>query len=600
MSTQPDFTTRPEIRGHFGAVATTHWLATGVAMSVLERGGNAFDAAVAAGFTLQVAEPHLNGPGGEMPALFYAASEGRVRVLSAQGTAPAGATIDTFRNLGLDLIPGSGLLPAVVPGAFDGWLMMLRDYGTMKLGDVLGYAIDYAENGVPVLPKMAVFMARVEDLFKTEWPTSAAVFLPNGQAPKAGEWFCNPALAATYRRILAEAEAAPGGREAQIAAARQAWYQGWVAEAVDRFYGGDPILDASGRAHRGLMTGQDIANWSAHYEDPVSTEFGQYTVQKCGFWSQGPVMLQQLGLLREMDLASMAPDGPDFVHTYVEATKLAFADREAWYGDPDFTDVPAETLLSEAYAAERRALIGATASMELQPGSPDGRTPDIRAALAPDGDTGPIGHYWALGEPTVSADGTSRGDTVHLDVTDRWGNMVAATPSGGWLQSAPVVPELGFCMSVRAQMFWLDEGAAASLAPGKRPRTTLSPSMALRDGQPYLAWGTPGGDQQDQWSTWFFLQHVVHHRNLQAAIDAPSLHSDHAPSSFWPRGRHPGQLAIESRFPQSTLDELERRGHKLVVGAPWSEGRLSAVARSGKILKAGSNARGMQGYAAGR
>lgn len=594
------FTTRPELQGKFGMVTTTHWLASAAGMAVLEKGGNAFDAAIAAGFTLQVAEPHLNGPGGELPAVFFANKDGRPRVLCAQGSAPAGATIEAFEKLGLDLIPGSGLLPAVVPGAFDGWLRLLADYGTMSLREVLTYAIDYAEAGVPVLPKIAEFARRVAPLFRDHWPTSAEVYLKDGNPPAVGEWMTNRTLAATYRRILDEAEAASGDRLRQIETARDIWYKGWVADAIDRFYRTETLLDSSGRAHSGLMTGDDLATWQARYEDPVTLDYGRYTVCKCGFWSQGPVLLQQLALLRDMGLSDMDAAGPDFVHTVVEAAKLAFADREAWYGDPDFTDVPADVLLSDAYARERRALMGDTASLDLRPGSPLGRNPNIAAALAADGDPGEIGHYWSLGEPTVTPMGEARGDTVHIDVIDRDGNMISCTPSGGWLQSAPVVPELGFCMSVRGQMFWLDGDAATSLQPGKRPRTTLSPSLAMRDGEPYMVWGTPGGDQQDQWSLLLFLHHVEHGMNLQEAIDTPAFHSEHFPGSFWPRARYPGKLAMEGRFDARTIDTLRAQGHKVQVGGDWSEGRLTAAAKDNDILKAAANARGMQGYAAGR
>lgn len=600
MIAMPSFTTRPELQGHFGVVTSTHWLATAVGMSILERGGNAFDAAAATGFVLQVAEPHLNGPGGELPAIFWAKKEGRVRVLCGQGSAPAKATISAFQDLDLDLIPGSGLLPAVVPGAFDGWLRLMQDYGTMRLRDVLEPAIAYAEKGIPVLPKIGDFMQRVEVLFREHWPTSAAVYLDGGKAPAVGSWITNPTLAETYRKVIAEAEAAGSGREVQFEAARRAWYHGWIADAIDRFYTHESLLDSSGRRHAGLLRGEDLANWSATYEDPVTLQYGRYTVCKCGFWSQGPVLLQQLAMLRDMGLSDMPATGEGFVHTVAEVAKLCFADREAWYGDPNFVDVPAETLLSASYADARRALISDEASLDLRAGSPDGRTPNLDAALAPSGDPGEIGHYWSLGEPTVQPTGEARGDTVHIDVIDRDGNMISLTPSGGWLQSSPVVPELGFCLSVRGQMFWLDETASGALAPGKRPRTTLSPSLALRDGEPYMAWGTPGGDQQDQWSTLLFLHHVEHGHNLQEAIDCPAFHSEHFPNSFWPRGRHPGRLVVESRFPEETVSGLKARGHKVSVGGPWSEGRLTAAAKDGEILKAAANARGMQGYAAGR
>ena len=592
------FTTRPELVGSFGMVGSTHWLASAAAMSILERGGNAFDAAVAGGLVLQVVEPHLNGPGGDMPAIVHDAKRRKTEVICGQGVAPQAATIAAYRDLGLDLVPGSGLLSAVVPGAFDAWMLMLRDYGTMDLPTVFEMAIGYATNGFHLVPKIVDTIGTVEQLFRTEWPTSAAVFLPGGNRPVAGTQFRNPGVAATYTRLVREAEAGGGSREARIDRIRDIWYRGWVAETIDRFFRENAVMDVSGRRHKGLLTADDMAGWKATVEAPLTYDYGRYTVCKPGPWSQGPAFLQQLAILKGFDLDGGDPVGPDFVHLFVEAAKLAFADREAYYGDPDFVDVPMETLLGDAYNDERRKLVGDTASMELRPGRIDGYDGRIVSAAAPaDGvDYASLGS----GEPTTAKTGESKGDTCHLDVVDRHGNMVSAMPSGGWLQSSPVIPELGFCLTNRAQMYWLEEGLPASLAPGKRPRTTLSPSFALRDGEAYMAFGTPGGDQQDQWSPLLFLHHVHHGLNLQQAIDCPCLHSEHFPSSFWPRQAVPGKLVVEGRFPEATVAELRRRGHGVEVGGDWSEGRLSGVAKDGEVLRAGANPRGMQGYAAGR
>ncbi len=590
------FTTRPEISGTFGVVSTTHWLASAVGMATLERGGNAFDAAVAAGLMLQVAEPHLNGPGGDLPALLYRADAGEAKVLCAQGVAPSGATIAHYRAQGLEIVPGTGLLAAVVPGAFDGWMLMLRDHGTMTLAQVLEPALGYAQNGVPLVPRIRDTIAQVREMFRAEWPSSAEVFLPGGDVPKPGALFANTALAATWTRLLEEAAAGGADRARQIDAARDAWYRGFVAEAIDRFCRTE-VMDSSGHRNRGVLTGDDMAKWHASYEEPLGYDFAGHTVLKCGPWSQGPVFLQQLALLRDLDLAAMDPNGPDFVHTVTEAIKLAYADREAYYGDPDFVDVPMDQLLSDDYTAARRALIGADASMELRPGAIDGFDTRLAAAVT-EGVSVPMAA--GVGEPTVAKSGETRGDTCHVDVIDRHGNMVSAMPSGGWLQSSPVVPGLGFPLPTRAQMFWLDEGLPASLEPGKRPRTTLSPSLALRDGLPYMAFGTPGGDGQDQWQPIFFLRHVLHGMNLQEAIDAPSFHSEHFPSSFYPRQSAPGRLVVEGRFPDATIDGLRARGHGVEVGPDWSEGRMCAASQDQGLLKAASNARGMQGYAAGR
>jgi len=593
------FTTRPEIEGTFGVVTSTHWIATAVGMATLEKGGNAFDAGVATAFTLQVVEPHLNGPGGDVPIIVHDVRRGRTEVICGQGPAPAGATIAHYRAEGLDMVPGTGLLAACVPGTFEAWMLLLRDYGTLRLRDVLAPAIAYARNGYPLVERASATIATVEELFRKHWPTSAAVYLPHGRVPEAGTLFTNVTLADTYERILREAESAGGNRDAEIERARKTWSQGFVAEAIDRFCRTQEIMDVSGAPHRGVLRADDMARWQAHVEAPLTYDYGRYTVCKAGVWSQGPVMLQQLALLKGFALDGLDPAGPDFIHLQIECAKLAYADRDTFYGDPDFTDVPIGVLLSDAYNDARRQLISKErASLDYRPGSVEGAGAVVQVRRAEDQRTA-VGAMGA-GEPTVGRLGEVRGDTVHFDIIDRDGNMVSATPSGGWLQSSPVIPEIGFCLGSRAQMFWLEEGHPAALAPGRRPRTTLSPTMALRDGEPYLAWGSPGGDQQDQWITQFFLRHVHAGMNLQEAIDAPAWHSEHFPISFWPRTARPGVLVIENRVPEATIEELRRRGHIVEVGPDWSEGRLTAASRVGPRRRAAANPRGMQGYAAGR
>jgi len=592
------FTTRPEIQGTFGVIASTHWLASASGMAVMERGGNVFDAAVAAGFVLQVVEPHLNGPGGEVPIILNDAASGRQQVICGQGVAPAAATVERYRDLGLDLVPGSGLLGTVVPGAFDAWMLLLRDHGSLRPREVLEFAIGYAEGGYPLVSGISAKIALVRDLFEQEWSTSAAVYLPGGAVPAPGSRFRNPALAATYRRLLDEAEAKTGDRDGQIEALRTAWYRGFVAEAIDSFCRGTQWLDTSGERHGGLLTADDMAAWHATKEAPVTYDCWGHTFCKTGPWGQGPVFLQQLALLADSDLASLDPLGPEFVHLETEAAKLAFADREAFYGDPDFVEVPLETLLSRDYNEARRRLISDAASLELRPGQVSGHAGKVdvegavrRLQMANDSLGG--------GEPTLEAD-YAAGDTCHVDVVDRDGNMVSATPSGGWLHGSPIIPSLGFCLNTRAQMFWLEEDHPASLAPGKRPRTTLSVNLVLRDGEPYMVFGTPGGDYQDQWTVTFALRHLHHGMNLQEAIDAPAFLTDHLVDSFWPRGADLGSLTIEGRFPQATIAGLKDRGHKVTLADDWSLGRLSAAVKDGDLLKAAANPRLMQGYAAGR
>ena len=595
----PDpFTTRPEIEGTFGVVTSTHWLATAVGMSILEKGGNAFDAGVATAFVLQVVEPHLNGPGGDVPVILHDVKRGRTEVICGQGVAPARATIAHYRSEGLDMVPGTGLLAAVVPGTFESWMLLLRDYGTVKLRDVLEPAISYARDGYPLVERVSATIQTVENLFRTHWPTSAAVYLPNDEVPKPGTLFTNPTLAETYTRILNEAESIGGDRDAQIERARKAWSQGFVAETIDRFCRTHDVMDVSGQPHRGVLTADDMARWQPTVEAPLTYDYGRYTVCKAGVWSQGPVTLQQLALLKGFQLDGLDPMGPDFIHLQIEASKLAFADREAFYGDPDFTEVPIKTLLSDEYNAARRRLITEQASLDLRPGTIEGFGAEVKVRRA-EGVREAVGAMGS-GEPTVGRFGETRGDTVHFDIIDRDGNMISSTPSGGWLQSSPVIPELGFCLGTRAQMFWLEEGHPGALVPGKRPRTTLSPTMALRDGEPYLAWGSPGGDQQDQWITQFFLRHVHAKMNLQESIDAPAWHSEHFPISFWPRTARPGVLVVENRVPPATIEELRRRGHIVEVGPAWSEGRLTAASKIGRRRRAAANPRGMQGYAAGR
>jgi gamma-glutamyltranspeptidase / glutathione hydrolase len=554
------FTTRPELRGTFGMVASTHWLASQSGMAVLERGGNAFDAAVAAGFVLQVVEPHLNGPGGEVPAIVYSVESDEVLVLCGQGVAPAAATIERFQELGHDLVPGTGVLAACVPGSFGAWLLLLRELGTWRLEDVLEFAIGYAERGFPLVQGIRATIERTEELLAT-WPGSRELYLP---APEVGALFRNPTLAATYRRIVEESRG--GSREAEIEKATSVFYEGFVAEEIDRFV----------VAEGGLLTADDLAAWEPTFEPPATHEYRGLTVCKTGAWGTGPAALQQLSLLSGFDLAELSE--AEFIHVVTECAKLAFADRDALYGD---ADVRLDILLAREYADERRALIGEEASAEHKPGF--GRLPRPREAVA-----------------TVGSGEPSRG-TVHLDVADRHGNVLSATPSGGWLQSSPVIPALGWPLGTRAQMFWLEEGLPSSLRPGARPRTTLSPGLALRHGRPYLAWGTPGGDQQEQWALHAFVRYVDLDLNLQAAIDAPEFHTDHLISSFYPRGFAERSLALEARVGSRTVADLQRRGHDVTLWPPWSLGRVTAVAREPDgLLRAAANPRGMQGYAVGR
>ncbi|WP_029030273.1 gamma-glutamyltransferase family protein [Salinarimonas rosea] len=608
-----EFTTRPELRGTFGAVSSTHWLASSAGMALLEAGHTAFDAAVAAGFVLQVVEPHLNGPGGEVPIMVTPAGADEPVVICGQGGSPRRATPEAMRALGIDAIPGTGLLPACVPGAFGAWLTLLRDYGTAELDEVLAPAIHYAELGHPIVPRIARTIETMRDLFTTRWHSSAEVYLPGGSAPEAGRLLRNPQIAALYREIVRVAGTAET-REQRIEAALGYWYEGPVAERIGAFCANEAVWDVSGRHHRGFLDADDLAGWRPAIERPVSASFAGHVIHKCGPWSQGPALLQALQILEGTDVASCEPAGERVVHLAVEASKLALADRDAWYGDDPH--VPLEELLDADYAERRRALIGESASLELRPGGlPDrptrfpswagsGSRPSPQAGIGePTAPRSPLAADPA-GEPRLDASGTQRGDTCQVSAVDRFGNMVTATPSGGWFQSSPVIPGLGFSLTTRGQMFWLEPGLASSLRPGTRPRTTLTPTTVFRDGTPYLALGTPGGDQQEQWQLLFLLRHLHHGIDLQAAIDMPAFHTDHLVSSFWPREVALGSVTVEGRFAPDAIDALRRRGHEITIADPWSEGRLSVVGRrldgGTQVVMAAANPRGMQGYAVAR
>ena len=597
--------TRPDLRGSFGMCATTHWLASGVGQSVLERGGNAFDAAVAAGFVLHLVEPHLNGPGGDLCGLVApvdAAGQGEAKVLVGQGPAPAGATIEHYRAEGLDLVPGAGGLAAAVPGSVDAWLLLLRDHGTFELADVWSYVLQYAEHGYPLVERVTATVRSVRELFERHWTTSADFWLVDGE-PRSGT-MTNPAYARVLRSLLEAGEGA-GSREERIDAAREAWATGVVPQAATALLS-RPHRHSDGGDHAAVLTPADFAAHRATWEPAATASFRGWTVAKTGAWGSGPVLLQALTVLEGYPDDELDPQTDLGAHHLVEALKLALADRDAWYGDPDpagdAPPVPLELLLSDSYAAERRALIGDRASDAPTPGVVPGREP----YAAPLREEAPDGGAEGVGEPTVSTAGESsgvvRGDTCHVDVVDRWGNLVSVTPSGGWLQSSPHVPELGFCLGSRLQMTWLDEASPSALRPCRRPRTTLSPTLLLRDGVGVSALGTPGGDQQDQWQLSYLLRVLVGGWTPQQAIDAPSLHTTAMAGSFWPRTWTPRGVVVEDRMPAEVLEGLTARGHALSVVGGWTLGRISSVTRDPATgeLGAAANPRGEQGYAVGR
>jgi len=574
------FTTRPVIAGRKGVVTAGHYLAATAGMSLLQAGGNAIDAGVAMGLCLALLEPHLNGLGGESPILIHHARSGRTVAISGQGTAPAAATIDLFRERGISLIPGDGLLAATVPSQIDNWITALAEFGTLSLAEVAAPALSLAEEGFPMYHGLRRCIESNQQRFQEEWPLSAALYLPEGRVPEWGDRWTNASWARTLGSLVqAERDAAGRGRAAGLEAARRHFYQGPPAEEIAAFCRDHRFRDATGEENGGLLAYADLAGFRARVEAPVSLEYRGLEVYKCGPWSQGPVFLQQLVLLEGYDLAALGHNTPDYIHTAAECAKLAFADREFYYSDPDFAVVPLERLLSKEYAAERRGLVDPRrASLELRPG-----------------DVAPRPLRLILGDER-----SYNGDTTHLDVVDAEGNMIAATPSGGWIQSSPVTP-LGFPLGTRAQMFSLDPEHPNALQPGKRPRTTLTPSLVLREGQPWMVFGTPGGDQQDQWTLQFFLNVVDFGMSVQEALDAPTFHSQHFPSSFYPRAQYPGRLVLEGRIPEAVREELRRRGHDVEVTGDWSNGRVLAIRTDPRrgLIFGGASPRLETGYAIG-
>jgi gamma-glutamyltranspeptidase/glutathione hydrolase len=540
-----------------GAVTAGHYLAAAAGFSVMASGGNAVDAAVAAGLAESLVEPNQNGLGGENPMIIWPAGSEEPVVLSGQGAAPQALDIAALRGMGVAAIPGDGYLPACVPAAVSTYLTALMEYGTKTLAEVAAPALRFARDGFPVAVGLAESIAGIAGRCRAEWPSSARTYLDaDGSAPALGDVLRNLDWAATVDALVRAESEAGGQRLSGLERAHAAFYEGEVADRLGDALAGAESQDASGASHAPLISAKDLASHGTRIETPVSFTFGDATVFKCDAWSQGPVFLQQLALLAGFDLAGFGHNSSDYLHTFIECAKLAFADRERFYGDPLFADVPMETLLSDDYNDRQRAFIIPDAAIRVPLWD---STPAPLTAPAPG--PKPFG-----------------GDTTHVDAADASGLMVSLTPSGGWLMSSPVLRGLGFPLGTRAQMFSLNPGHPNVLEPGKRPRTTLTPSMAVMPDGSRLAFGTPGGDGQDQWTVQFLLNHLLFGMDLQTAIEAPTVHSRHFPSSFYPHTAFPGSLVAESRIPRAILDALRGKGHDVTVCGPWENGRASAIA----------------------
>jgi gamma-glutamyltranspeptidase/glutathione hydrolase len=561
------------ILGARGAIASEHYLSAQAGMDILKAGGNAFDAAIAATFVEGVVNPHMFTLGGECPMVLYVAAENRVVVVNGNTMSPAKATLAAYVERGLKLIPPTGVLAAGVPAAVSALLEVLKRFGSLPLADIVEPAYLLAKDGFPVhegLIHLAGFGLKDQRrVIAREWPSPAAIYLPEGNfVPEVGQMLVNEPLAAMLGAFQEVSRSK--GRVAGLDAALDLFYRGELAEAMVAFV----------QARDGLLELSDFAAFSTRFEDPIRSDFKDTTVFKCGPWSQGPVFLQILQLLDGFDLAALGHNSADYIHLWVEAAKLAYADREHYYADPEQVAVPMEALLSEEYNARRRDLIDKNrADLQLRPGDPR-----RQQALLPE---------FQVWQPRSWGQGT-----VHVAVADQQGNMAAFTPSGGWISGNEVMPALGFPLTTRLQTFYLLEGHPNVVAPRKRPRTTLSPSLAFYRGRPWMAFGTMGGDQQDQWTSQFFLNRVVFGMSLQEAIEAPKLTCDHFPGTFHPHAAFPGQVRLEGRIPQETAAELTRRNHCIVWAPDWSAGYICAVARNPNgVLEAGADPRGKKAYA---
>ena len=595
------FTTRPVIMGTRGVVTSGHYLATAAGFRIMEQGGNAIDAAAAMCICLNLLEPQSNGIGGEVPTLIYSAKEKKAFAVSGMGWSPANFTIDWCRENGIDLIPGDGYLPACVPAVVGTWATALARFGTVSYSQVLQPAIELAENGFPIYERLHENLTSSYRKFTELYPTTGQVYYPNGRIPEVGEIFRNPDFANALKLMCkAEDENKHKGRVAGIEAARDAFYKGPIAETIARFISENPVEDASGVAHKGLLSYEDMAEWQAVVEEPVTYRYKGLEVHKCSSWTQGPTFLQHLAILDGMDLKRMAHNSPEYLHLWIESAKLAFADREAYYGDPLLDKVPFDVLLSPSYSSERRELISSQASLELRPGDVGNGIPayaivevaeDNRRALGVD----------ARDVQDLGLSHSHTGDTTHLDAVDREGNMVAATPSGGWTGTSPVIKGLGFPIGTRGQMFYLNPERPNALAPHKRPRATLTPTLVTKDGGPFMVFGTPGGDSQEQWTLQFFLNYTEFGMNIQEALDAPTVHSVHFPSSFYPRNAYPGRMVAESRIPSQVIAELERRGHEVVQADGWANGKVMGIRYDSDkgVIIGGASPKGNIGYAIG-
>ena len=558
----------PRVFGRKGAVAAEHYSAALAGIEILQQGGNAVDAACAAALVEGVVNPHMHTIGGELPMLISVPESARVVCINGNMMAPGKATPAAFRGLGHSAIPGEGVLAAGVPGALGAIVEVLSRFGRLRFEDVSARAIDLAKNGFPAHSGLIrMHKSGIADNFDKflGWRGTATVYLPDGRIPKEGALIRNPALADMFSQLV-RAERAAKDRISGLGAVFDGFYRGEIAEQIVRF-----VKDKGG-----LLELSDFHRFAIPVENSVHVDFAGAEVHKCGPWNQGPALLQSLTILKQFDLRSLGHNTADYIHIVLEAIKLAFADREQYYGDPDQIAVPMEALLSDDYGAARAKLIENRSNAEIRPGDP------LRsAALLPAGER-LGGAAWGAG-------------TVHVDAMDTEGFTAAFTPSGGWIRSSEVIPALGFPLSMRLSNCYLEPAHHPNVvAPFKRPRTTISPSLAMKDGKPWMAFGSMGGDQQDQWQLQFLLNRIVFGMSLQEAIEAPKFSSEHFPGFFAPHDFFLNRVRLEPGIGTSVFEELRDRGHDLDIAPAWSEGFLCAAERNleSGVLEAGCDPRG--------
>ena len=571
---------RQAARGVRGAVAAGSEYAAEAGMRTYFHGGNAVDAGVATIYAASVSEFSHFGLGGEAPILIRT-KEGKVYAIAGVGTMPKLATAEFFRNrkpqpmevLSLDpgglkgFIPVAGLMPALVPGMMDATLLALREFGTKSFGEIVQPAIELAD-GLAIDEMRSGSIARSRRFFDL-WPDSRKTFMPEGHVPMPGEIFRQPNLAKTLRAMAAAEKTAldkGADRKAAIDAVRDYFYRGEVARKIDAF----------SKANGGLLRYEDLAAFHLQLEEPVSTEYRGLKVYKPGFWSQGPAMIETLNILEGYDMKSLPFLSAESIHRQVEALKLAYADRDAYYGDPKFSEIPAHVLLSKDYAAERRKLIGQRASMDFVVGKVNGKVAKHPSEMD-------IAHY-------KIDDALMASDTTCVDLIDRDGMMMSVTPSGSWLPSV-IAGDTGIPLTERAQSFLLERGSPNELGPGKRPRVTLSPTLVTQNGKPFVVLSTPGGDNQEQSLLQLFLDVVEYGMNAQAAVEAPRYQTRHLISSFDNHAWNRGDLLLDERIPAPTVAELAERGHKVGTRSRWASGAAPVMIRvlPDGVLEAGAD-----------